>query len=102
MRVDDCIGQGPAALPTGDQRGQRLIKHEPEVFGILPGDKITIRGGSHGSHKIIGGPIATLLTTKSANVRSSRSAPRCTLPTFGAVASSRQGSVAHWLIDKKS
>src|SRR5439155_8582796 len=45
------------------------------------------------------GPMATLLTTKSVKVRFSKSAPRCTLPTFGAVASSKQANVAHWPIE---
>ena len=39
-------------------------------------------------------PIATALIKKSENVTSSKSAPRCTLPGFGAVTSSTQASVA--------
>src|SRR5690349_1392246 len=50
----------------------------------------------------IAGPIATALTTKSANVRFSKSAPRWTFPTLGAVASKRHASVAHWPVVRES
>ena len=49
----------------------------------------------------IAGEMATALAAKSRNVRSSKSAPRCTLPTFGAAASNRQASVAHWPSDRR-
>ena len=47
------------------------------------------------------GPMATALATKISNVRSSKSAPRCTFPGFGAETSKRHANVAHWPIERR-
>ena len=51
MRVDDRVGERPAALAARDERRQQLVQDQAKVRRVLPGDQVAVGGGSHGGQQ---------------------------------------------------